>query len=129
MKFFIATFILLTLLGCQENKIDVKPPVRHKDIPKEAFWHGHADGGQWYQCQKSNDIYAFDCTVYNENTGEIVISDKFTIFVENNGNQISLSEFLEKGEVNSDNIIGFNGYNMGLRLNLILVPDNDLFDD
>lgn len=129
MKLFMMTFIIIILLGCKEDKADIRPPIRHKNIPTEAFWHGHVDGGQWYHCQKSNDIYSFYCTVYNENTGQIVISDKFTIFVENNKNQMPLSEFLAKGELKNNNIIGFNGYDMGLKLNLVLVPSNNLVDD
>lgn len=74
-------------------------------------------------------MYSFYCTVYNENTGQIIISDKFTLFVENNKNQMPLSEFLAKGELKNNNIIGFNGYEMGLKLNLVLVPSNNLVDD
>ncbi len=129
MKIFIVTFMLIILFGCTENKNDVQPPLRHKNIPKEAFWHGHLDGGQWYKCHKSSKIYSFYCTVYNENTGEVIISDNFTIFVEDNKTKVPLSDFLEKGHLNSDNIVGFNGYTMGLKVNLILVPSKDIFND
>lgn len=131
MKFLIITFVLIILLGCKEseNEDNIQPPLRHKNIPSTAFWHGHLDGGQWYQCKKSSDIYSFNCTVYNEHTGEIVISDNFTIFVENNGKKIHLNDFLQKGNLDSNNIIGFNGYTMGLKFNLVLVPSKDLFND
>lgn len=126
-EFFLAILMLATTLGCQENMNEVKPPPRHKNIPATAFWQGHLDGGQWYQCKRSTDIYSFHCTVYNENTGDIIISDTFTLYIENNGRRVPLKEFLEKGELSSNDIVGFNGYNMGLRGNFLLIPDKGVF--
>lgn len=122
MKFLILFFVLISLLSCKKEEVYIQAPIRHKNIPNTAFWYGHLDGGQWYDCNKSSDIYSFNCTVYNENTGEIVISDNFTIFVENNGKKTHFEDFLKKGNLNSSNIIGFNGYTMGLKFNLVLVP-------
>lgn len=126
MKFLIVFVVLITLLSCKKDEAYIQVPIRHKNIPNTAFWHGHLDGGQWYDCNKSNDIYSFNCTVYNENTGEIVISDNFTIFVEDNGKKTHLEDFLKKGNLNRNNIIGFNGYTMGLKFNLVLIPQKSV---
>lgn len=66
---------LVINISC-ENKIS--PPKKVVGIPKDAFWSGGVDGGNWFLVkeEKRNVYYVH---IYNDYSGEIEYTGKFKI--------------------------------------------------
>lgn len=64
----------------KENFCDTNTPDRIANIPKDAFWVGGADGGQWYLADKidsTNQTIHFK--IYNDYTGDVVVDKVFKL--------------------------------------------------
>ena len=78
MKQIITSLIIIFLwTNCSTAKYE---PERIKGIPKDAFWIGGEDGGQWYKIKKFNEeSLTADFVIYNDYTGEITTERQFRL--------------------------------------------------
>jgi hypothetical protein len=71
-------FILLTLIiltNCSTNE-----PTKIKGIPEKVFWIGGKCGGQWYLIENIDKVtQTFNCKIYNDHTGELMIDKLFIL--------------------------------------------------
>src|SRR5262249_9382862 len=67
------------LLGCGYRKA---PPDKPPGVPPEAVWAGGADGGSLIFCQVDSINNVNKCTVYNEDTGQIMDRGDFKLMTE-----------------------------------------------
>jgi hypothetical protein len=69
-----------TLLGCGYRKV---PPDRPRGVPVLAGWAGGPDGGSFILCAVDAEKDVNNCTVYNEDTGQIMDRGAFKLGNEN----------------------------------------------
>ena len=112
MKFIFYLIIVMSLLSCNmDENLDINsPPVRPENIPNTAFWQGGKDGGFWYECISTTNQFEFKCSVCNDFTGDLIIKDKFSLYIYKNNSKIPLSEFVEKNKFTANDINSFDGY-------------------
>lgn len=78
MKNSLLIILLLCLSSCMEIERKGFSPNRLKTIPKEAFWVGGPDGGNWYEIKSINAHRNMASIIlYNDQTGEIILSKRF----------------------------------------------------
>ena len=71
-------FIFLILLSCCHR--EASRPERFNNIPKEAFWVGGADGGDWYRVDYVHPHKnAAHITIYNDQDGSVIMSKQFIL--------------------------------------------------
>ncbi|SFF37432.1 hypothetical protein [Thermoflexibacter ruber] len=76
-KLLIFSLLYLLCISCESNSPD--KVVRHEKIPKEAKWYGGSDGGDWIYVRKKIAKNTFLIEVYNDYTGELIVTGNFTI--------------------------------------------------
>lgn len=86
------------MASCMEVSNNSYVPEPLKNIPKDAFWVGDADGGTWYFIES---IHSHKNTVrlslYYE-SGELIVSKRFVLICSEN-NQHFITDL--KNEINS----------------------------
>jgi len=88
------SLLLILFFGCNQ-KSEIVQPERKTGIPKDAFWIGGVDGGNWYKVEYvHNHRNGAKISVYNDYTGELIIS-KFFILICPTDNQTLIKD-LEK---------------------------------
>lgn len=78
-KLFNIIFLTVILFSCQYAGKN-NEPIRKTGIPKNAFWVGGIDGGNWYLIDSmhrhENNI---SIKIYNDQTGELILSKTFVL--------------------------------------------------
>lgn len=73
-------FVLLFLVFSCKLSNENPQPERLNGIPEEAFWIGGVDGGNWYYLENiSLSKNVAHISIYNDQTGEEIISKKFVL--------------------------------------------------
>jgi hypothetical protein len=61
-------------------------PLRPAGVPKSAVWVGGSDGGVFIVCDSpESDVTANACTVFNDGTGDVLMSGRFVFKTKNSG--------------------------------------------
>jgi hypothetical protein len=68
---------ILCLFSCAQS-----PRHRPRDVPPDTVWAGGIDGGHYFHCGVDQKKGVNPCTIWNEETGEIVVQDDFWVFGE-----------------------------------------------
>ena len=77
-KIIIAILITLLWPGCNIDR-DYQPE-RVEGIPKDAFWVGGPDGGQWYIIENINkEMGTANFKIFNDHSGTLEISRNFKL--------------------------------------------------
>jgi hypothetical protein len=69
---FVLSTILFLYCSCKKSS-----PPHPKGVPLSAVWVGGADGGVFINCQSSSQNSGYRCTIFNDATGDIVMSGFF----------------------------------------------------
>lgn len=105
---------VVILTGCLPA--DSRPRERPSQVPEKAIWSGGEKGGNWFLCEGLEDPGLYDCTVYNDFTGEVEQSGVYK-----SPGYAVLEEPLEYGT--------FTGYNIILMDGVVLDPAFDPFPE
>ena len=76
MELLLAIAVLLAASCIGER---VVPRERPTEVPSDASWAGGADGGSWIRCEVREARQANYCTVYHENSGDIIAEGWFVL--------------------------------------------------
>lgn len=97
----------------QEHKKLVREMNENKpvSVPKNAFWQGGVDGGNYFLFSQDNTIKQFHVKIYNDFTGTLEAEGDIQFFPDNAGDKkpITLDELL-----NYENINYFDGQSVML---------------
>lgn len=74
-KLFILILVLLQV-GCA---LESEAPPRPAVVPHRAQWVGGVDGGVFIECHEVNQTDLYQCTIYNDATGEIEDQGNFSV--------------------------------------------------
>ena len=66
-------------VGCGYRKV---PPDRPTGVPAQAVWAGGPDGGSFILCEIELGRDVNTCTVYNEDTGQVMEQGDFRLKIE-----------------------------------------------
>ena len=58
-------------------KKKVNEPDRLKNVPSEAIWGGHLDGGFWFELIQKYDSTKYRFRIYNDYKGDLVLDADF----------------------------------------------------
>ncbi len=65
----------INLIGCEasNDNVEITPPARPANVPKEAIWSGGMDGGVFIYIKKSENAPSniYSAEIYYDTTGEI----------------------------------------------------------
>ncbi len=103
--------LLLLLVGCGEP-VPLDPPERPAQVPETATWAGGLKGGSWFECTALDEPGLYDCTIYDDYSGDVEQSGVFAT-----PNRVVLEEDIEYQV--------FTGYNIVLMDGMILKPTFD----
>ncbi|NRD74482.1 hypothetical protein HQQ94_14805 [Shewanella sp. VB17] len=65
----------------------IEQRIKPENLPHQAQWVGGIDGGDWIDCQNIDDS-TISCSIYTENSGELIEKSLFKGALEGNGLQI-----------------------------------------
>ena len=108
MRIALSIVSILIVAGCQQH---AAVPVKPANVPTSAVWAGGVDGGAFIDCTPSSTTAANACTVYDDSTGEVWMSGRFTLQGQNRGARMEELKF-----------DGADGARIFLQNNMILYP-------
>lgn len=117
------TIIILSILLSSCEYSHPGPPERAQGIPKDAVWAGGLDGGSWFLCNKEKGFRYF-CRIYNDYSGELEAKGDFIhkrFYWDDKKNKAVITSL--KNDKTLPPYSSYDGYNINLELNEILVPD------
>jgi hypothetical protein len=80
MRLKLALVAVSALVSCGYRKV---PPDRPPGVPSQAVWAGGLDGGSFILCDVDSERDVDNCTVYNEDTGQVIDRGAFKLRAEN----------------------------------------------
>lgn len=112
---------LAFLIGCTDQ---MKPPERPQKVPPEAVWAGGVDGGAWFLCKEViNKPVHYDCTIYNDYTGDIGTQGRFALrgYGWDEGKKQAIYSAVEPAK--ELQFRSYDGEKIYLKGSLVLLPD------
>ena len=71
--------VVAVAVSCGYRKV---PPDRPTNVPAQAVWAGGLDGGSFVHCEVDSSRDVNKCTVYNEDTGQVMEQGDFRLKTE-----------------------------------------------
>ena len=90
MKNIFIFLICSLLLVCCNSKIENEKPVREISLPKDAFFVGNSESGNWFEIEEINNYkMTFKISIYSGRNG-VRLSTKKYILACSKKNQVSI---------------------------------------